>query len=143
MTNPLMQDLYNFRSSHQRCSIEKGVLENFKNFTGKQLCQSLFFNEVAGLRKKNTFFKNTSEQLLLYLENLLKVLIRFENTNNSSANVSATATVLYIMNLLEGPSLENVLPLSKILLKKHVPWLQCFEVICYCTLRIFKVPCYF
>ena len=60
MTNPLMQDfcvLYNFRSSHQRCSIEKGVLENFKNFTGKQLCQSLFFNEVAGLRKKTPFLR--------------------------------------------------------------------------------------
>ena len=29
---------------------EKGVLRNFTKFTGKHLCQSLFFNEVAGLR---------------------------------------------------------------------------------------------
>ena len=29
---------------------EKGVLENFAKFTGKHLCQSLFFNKVAGLR---------------------------------------------------------------------------------------------
>ena len=42
------------KSSHQRCSIRKGVLRNFTKFTGKQLCQSLFFNKVAGL--KNTFF---------------------------------------------------------------------------------------
>ena len=28
----------------------KGVLRNFAKFTGKQLCQSLFFNKVAGLR---------------------------------------------------------------------------------------------
>ena len=26
------------------------VLENFAKFTGKHLCQSLFFNKVAGLR---------------------------------------------------------------------------------------------
>ena len=38
------------RSSHRRCSIRKGVLKNFAKFTGKHLCQSLFFNKVAGLR---------------------------------------------------------------------------------------------
>ena len=27
---------------------EKGVLRNFAKFTGKRLCQSLFFNKVAG-----------------------------------------------------------------------------------------------
>ena len=37
------------RSSHQRSSIKKGVLRNFTKFTGKDLCQSLFFNKVAGL----------------------------------------------------------------------------------------------
>ena len=30
------------RSSHQRCSVKKGVLKNFEKFTGKHLCQSLF-----------------------------------------------------------------------------------------------------
>ena len=34
----------------QRCSVKKGVLRNFTKFTGKHLCQSLFFNKVAGLR---------------------------------------------------------------------------------------------
>ena len=29
---------------------EKGVLRNFTKFTRKHLCQSLFFNKVAGLR---------------------------------------------------------------------------------------------
>ena len=28
---------------------EKGVLRNFAKFTGKYLCQSLFFNNVAGV----------------------------------------------------------------------------------------------
>ena len=34
------------RSSHRRCSVKKGVLRNFAKFTGKHLCQSLFFNKV-------------------------------------------------------------------------------------------------
>ena len=38
------------RSSHQRCSVRKGFLRNFAKFTRKYLCQSLFFNKVAGLR---------------------------------------------------------------------------------------------
>ena len=38
------------RSSHQRCSVRKGVLRYFAKFTGKHLCQGLFFNKVAGLR---------------------------------------------------------------------------------------------
>ena len=32
------------RSSHQRCSLEKGVLKKFTKFTGKHLCQTLFYN---------------------------------------------------------------------------------------------------
>ena len=31
------------------CSMKTGVLRNFTKFTGKHLCQSLFFNKVAGL----------------------------------------------------------------------------------------------
>ena len=37
------------KSSHQRCVHKKSVLKNFGKFTGKHLCQSLFFNKVAGL----------------------------------------------------------------------------------------------
>ena len=37
------------RNSHRRCSVKKGVLRNFAKFTGKHLCQRLFFNKVAGL----------------------------------------------------------------------------------------------
>ena len=42
----------NFKSSHQGGSVRKGVLKNFPKFTGKHLCQSLFF--------KIPFLKNTS-----------------------------------------------------------------------------------
>ena len=34
----------------QRCSVKKVFLEISQNFTGKHLCQNIFFNEVAGLR---------------------------------------------------------------------------------------------
>ena len=36
-----------YRSSHQRCSIIQGVLRNFAKYTGKYLCQSLFFKKEA------------------------------------------------------------------------------------------------
>ena len=39
-----------FRSSRPGVFCKKGVLRNFEKFTGKQLCQGLFFNKVAGLR---------------------------------------------------------------------------------------------
>ena len=31
---------------------KKGVLKNSANFTGKHLCQSLFFNKVAGFGRR-------------------------------------------------------------------------------------------
>ena len=59
-------DLLTLRSSHQRCSIKKGILKNFVKFTRKHLSQSLFFDEIAGLRPQEfsyescEIFKNTS-----------------------------------------------------------------------------------
>ena len=37
------------RSSHWRCSIEKGVFKNLTKFTGKHLCQSLFLIKLHTL----------------------------------------------------------------------------------------------
>ena len=39
---------YILRSSRPDVFCKKGVLKNFAKFTGKHLCQSLFFNRVAG-----------------------------------------------------------------------------------------------
>ena len=53
------------RSSPQRCSIETSVLKNFAKFTGKYLCQSLFFDKVAGLRqieKMQSFLLNKKKK---------------------------------------------------------------------------------
>ena len=40
------------RSSRPNVFCKKGVFRQFAKFTGKHLCQSLFFNKVAGLRPK-------------------------------------------------------------------------------------------
>ena len=55
----ILTDTFNLltRSSHQRCSIKKGVLKNFAKFTGKHLCWRLFFDKVAGLRLPNLLKK--------------------------------------------------------------------------------------
>ena len=84
--------MYQWKSSHQRYSVRKGVLRNFAKFTGKHLCQSLFFNKVAGLRPefllkkrfwhrcfpvnfakflRTPFLQNTSERLLLSVSFLI------------------------------------------------------------------------
>ena len=47
-------ELINFRCSHPDVFCEKGVLRNFAKFTGKHLCQSLFFNKVAEKRDSGT-----------------------------------------------------------------------------------------
>ena len=39
-----------YRSSRPEVFCKKSVLRNFAKFTGKRLCQSLFFNNVAELR---------------------------------------------------------------------------------------------
>ena len=48
----LLTLIYHCRSSHRKCSLKKGVLKTFAKFTGKHLCQSLFFNFLKSLLKK-------------------------------------------------------------------------------------------
>ena len=48
-------------SSHWMCSVNKGVLKIFAKFTGKHLCQSLFFNTL----QKHLYLPSTSGRLLL------------------------------------------------------------------------------
>ena len=55
-TNIDVSKVTTYRSSHLGCSLRKEVLGDFAKFTGKPLCQSFFFNKVAGLSlfKKET-----------------------------------------------------------------------------------------
>ena len=70
-----------FRSSRPEVFRKNGVLRYFAKFTGKNLCQSLLFNKVAGLRPfpvnfakflRTLFLRNTSRWLLLKLGIWLK-----------------------------------------------------------------------
>ena len=45
-----MNDMCRSRSSSPDVFCKKGVLRNIAKFTGKHLCQSLYFNKAAGLR---------------------------------------------------------------------------------------------
>ena len=54
--------LRKYRSSRRRCFVRKGVLRNFAKFTGKHMCQSLFYNKVADLRPA-TIKKDTLAQV--------------------------------------------------------------------------------
>ena len=91
------------RSSRPEVFCRNGILSNFAKFTGKYLCQSLYFNKVgpATLLKKRLwhrcvpvnfakflrtpFLKKTSGQLLLYMNNLGKFTLLFLQFYQSSS----------------------------------------------------------
>ena len=79
-----------FRSSHRRCSIKKGVLKNFANFTGKHLCWSLFL--ITDLQARN-FIKKILLQCFLIkllrtpiLKNICERLLLFVSPQNTITN---------------------------------------------------------
>ena len=100
------------RSSDRRCSVKKGVLRNFAKFTGKHLCQSLFFNkaETCNFIKKETLAKvflyefceiptstiftehlwaTASFRHIYFRKSAIKVLIKYRGSNwyyDASAN---------------------------------------------------------
>ena len=53
---------YDSEAVDRKCSIKKGVLRNFAKFSGKYLCQSLFFHKITGLRPA-TLLKKTLAQV--------------------------------------------------------------------------------
>ena len=61
---------------------EKYVLRNFAKFIEKQLCQSIFFNKVAGLRKKETMAQVFSCKFCKMSKNISKKISKnfLENT---------------------------------------------------------------
>ena len=71
------------KSSHRRCSVRKGALRNFAKFTGKHLCQSLFFKketlahvfscEVCKISKNNFFTEYLWTIASIFVETRLKL----------------------------------------------------------------------
>ena len=65
-----------FGSSHWRCSVRKGVLRNFVNFTEKQLCRSLFFNKSKKRLWHGRFSVNFAKFLRTpFLQNTVQILL--------------------------------------------------------------------
>ena len=56
--------LYSSEAVARRCSVKKVALGNFTKFIGKHLCQSLFFNKVAGLRLAILLKKESLAQVI-------------------------------------------------------------------------------
>ena len=61
------------RSSRPEVFCKNGVLRNFAKFTRKHLCQSLFFNKIAGLRPATLLKKRPCHRF--FLVNFAKFLI--------------------------------------------------------------------
>ena len=55
------------RGSRPEVFYKKGVLRNFAKFTGKHLCQGLFFNEVAGLGPASLLKRDAGTGVFLWI----------------------------------------------------------------------------
>ena len=55
------------RSSHPEVLCKKGVLRNLAKFIGKHLCQSLFFNKVAGSGLQLYWKRDFSTSVFLWI----------------------------------------------------------------------------
>ena len=57
--------MFIIRRSHRRCSLKKGVLKNFANFTEKHLGWSLFLNKAAALRHATLLERDSNTGVFL------------------------------------------------------------------------------
>ena len=120
-----------YKSRHQRCSVRKGVPRNFAKFTEKHLCQSLFFNKVAGgacnfIKKetlaqvfscefceisKNTFFtehlwmtaSGINSQTIDWLDSLLNRCFLWNRCSCNQGRVFIRLSYLHFLNLYHQP----------------------------------------
>ena len=78
------------RSSRLEVCCRKGVLRNFAKFTGKHLCQSLFFNKLVYICEKYFYLENsqcTGKTLSrncpawTYRQRLVKIILRVYQLN--------------------------------------------------------------
>ena len=89
------------RSSRQEVFCKKGALRNSAEFTGKHLCQGLFFNKVAGLRTP------------FYTEHLWWLLLDIHygiNTYYIAFNIFSCRILIisYEMLIITGISIEKI-----------------------------------
>ena len=78
--------------THRRCSVKKGILKNFANFTGKHLCWSFFFNKVAGIEYceiSRSLFWRTSANGCFYIKTNHTTYRHPPNTNDIFSMLAA------------------------------------------------------
>ena len=63
------------KSWYPRCSVEKGVLKNFTNFTGKHLSWSPFLIKLQGWGPSASLKRNSNAVFQWYLQNFLEHLL--------------------------------------------------------------------
>ena len=86
------------KSSHQRCSVIKGVVRNFAKFIGKHQCRSLFFNKVAGLRPVSWLISRfdfnfiSQEPLFFFAANIYLFKVNSRNTRKR-CEISSELTI--------------------------------------------------
>ena len=100
------------RSSHQRCSRIKVVLRNFARFTGKHLCQSLFFNKVAGRRPQACNFIKKETLVQVFPSEFCEISKNTFFTDHPWA----TASVQLNSESLRQTSIVQTLPVKQLLL---------------------------
>ena len=86
------------RSSNQRCSVRKGVLRNFAKFTGKHLCQSLFFNKVAGLSSATLLKKRLAQDFSCEFSEISKNAFLTEHVWVTASEISPKVHQ-YVLNI--------------------------------------------
>ena len=100
-----------FRSSRPEVFCKKGVLRNFAKFTGKHLCQSLFFNKVAGLRSATLLKKRLWHRCFpvnfakflgtpFFTEHLRWLLLRFSEMQIDRIYFGLLTSFLWLFSLM-------------------------------------------
>ena len=82
---------------------KKGILKNFAKFTGKQLCQILFFNKVVGLRPATLIIKETLAQVFSF-----EICEIFENALFYRTSPVAASVFSLDLNWTWKDSLEKI-----------------------------------
>ena len=82
--------MFNFKISHQRCSVKKGVHKNFGNFTRKHLSWSLFLIKLQVFRPATLLKRNSNTGVLLWNLQIFKN-VYFEEYLWASASVVSSS----------------------------------------------------
>ena len=98
------------RSSHRTCSFKKCVLKNFAKFTGKHLCQSLFFKKETLAQvfscEFGKIFKNTFST-----EHLWETAFVWQHSQHYSSSIMQLHLILTakVWNIFKSWSCSNYL----------------------------------